>query len=106
MDGRTTFILNTMPPEQYSDHAHIPFPLSQSDLVSLKHGFIFGGTATLGAGTVTVKNNKIKGTSIAIVSYTALSAAGTIKGVCTSGTLTITSSSATDAGTVAYIILI
>ena len=105
MDGRTAFIINTMPPI-YEQHMHIPFPLSQSDLISLKHGYIFGGTATLTAGSVVVANNKIKGTSIAVVSYTALSAPGTLKAVCTSGTLTITSTSATDAGTVAYIIII
>ena len=82
------------------------FPLDDKSRQALKSEAYLVGSATLANGTMAIKHFKIKSTSTPMVCYQTFSANGTLRAVCTDGTLTITSSSGTDASVINYIIII
>lgn len=85
----------------------IDFPLSPDDVYALKNGgLILSGTVTLASGTVDITHRAIKGTSVPLVSYKTNTNAGTLRSVASKGSVTVTSSSGSDASEVYYIILI
>lgn len=85
----------------------LSFPLDLKTIFALKKGgFILSGSATLASGTVVVSDRRIQASSVAIISYKTNSSPGTLRAACTDGTLTITSSSATDASEVAYLVVL
>lgn len=64
------------------------------------------GSVTMSSGTATVTNGLITSASVAIITTQTATAQVDVGGVCSSGTLTISSSSGTDSRTVSYLIFI
>lgn len=93
-------------PRENATRAQIAHPIDSDSVRALKQGFMLVGTVTLASGTKTVSNPKIRTTSIPMVTYKTSSMTGTLRAVCTDGTLTITSSNVLDASEVHYHIAI
>lgn len=84
----------------------LPFPIDEYSKLSLKSSFMALGTATLVAGTATVNDTRIRGNSIAFLTFkTAGGTQGFLRATIADGSLTITSSSGTDTSDVYYLII-
>lgn len=81
-------------------------PLNIDTIFALKNGgFLTFGIATLASGTVTVLDHRIRSVSTPHLTYKTHSSQGVLRAVCTDGTLTIASTSGTDASEVHYLII-
>lgn len=81
-------------------------PLHVDTIFALKNGgFLTLGTATLASGTVTVEDRRIRTTSTVLVTYKTHSSQGVLLALPADGSLAITSTSATDASVVQYLII-
>lgn len=106
-------LLNEQPiPPGPQQQSVLPDPLGYREKRTLMQYFLYGGTATLASGTVTIVNPRFKTTSIPMVCYQSAVPANTLKAAMVYNATTfqvdmvITSSSGTDASVVNYHVLL
>jgi hypothetical protein len=86
--------------------APLSTPLDIDTIFALKNGgLLTSGSVTLVSGAATVTDRRIRTTSVPLLTYKTHSTPGTLRAVCTDGTLTITSSNGSDASEVHYLII-